>query len=91
MSSSRLDQINWQKTCSDLHYEILGCPIAAQKDLLKMWRNLQTIATEISKSEVVERRTMGSSGRSADEKLDELNKQIRYIQKMITIARLQFT
>ena len=55
-----------------------------------MFNNLQPIATEISKLEVVERRTMGSSGLKGNEKLAELEKQIKYIEKMITIARLTF-
>lgn len=88
--SSRLEKINWHKTHADLHYEILNCPGRAQKDLKKLWSNLHKVAMEVSQLEVTERRTMGSSGRKADEKLDELEKQIKYIQKMITIARLSF-
>lgn len=64
--------------------------MAARKDLLKMYNNLEPIATEISKLEVTERRTMGSTGRNCNEKLAELEKQIKYIEKMITIARLSF-
>lgn len=90
MSLSRLDQINWSKTYSDLHYKILGCPERAQKDLKKLWSNLYGVAMEVSKLEVAERRTMGSSGRRADEQLAELQKQIKYIEKMITIAMLSF-
>lgn len=90
MSLSRLDQINWTKTYSDLHYKILGCPSQSQKDLKKLWSNLYNVAMEVSRLEVVERRTLGSSGRKADEQLAELQKQIKYIEKMITIAMLSF-
>lgn len=87
---SRLDQIEWRKTQKRLQQDIMSCPIASRKDLLKMWNNLESIATEVSKLEVIERRTMGSSGLKANEKLAELEKQINYIDKMITIARLSF-
>lgn len=87
---SRLDQIQWHSTQQRLLKEIMSCPLAARKDLLKMWNNLQPIATELSKLEVTERRTMGSSGLKGNEKLAELEKQIKYIDKMITIARLSF-
>lgn len=87
---SRLDQIEWRKTQKRLQDDIMNCPLAARKDLLKMWNNLESIATEVSKLEVTERRTMGSSGLKANEKLAELKKQINYIDKMITIARLSF-
>ena len=88
---SRLDRIQWYKQYDELNREILGCPAAAQKDLGRMLKNLQLVATEVSKLEVLERRRMGSPGRAADEKLAELERQVKYIQKMITIARLQFS
>lgn len=87
---SRLDRIEWRKTQKRLLQDIMSCPLAARKDLLKMWNNLEPLASEISKMEVVERRTMGSTGRAANDKLAELEKQIKYIDKMITIARLSF-
>lgn len=87
---SRLDQIEWRKTQQRLQQDIMRCPIGARKDLLKMWNNLEPLAAEVSKLEVIERRTMGSSGLKANEKLAELEKQIKYIDKMITIARLSF-
>jgi len=56
---------------------------------MQMWCNLQDIAKEISKLEVVERRTMGSAGRKADEKLQELLNGIKNLDQMILIAHLQ--
>lgn len=53
-----------------------------------MWCNLQDVAKEVSKLEVVERRTMGSPGRAADEKLDELLTGIKNLDQMIMIAHL---
>lgn len=64
--------------------------MAARRDLYRLWDNLSIVAKEVSQLEVVERRTMGSSGRKADEKLAELEKQIKYLEKMMTIARLSF-
>lgn len=86
----RLDNIEWDKGSTRLLNEIRTCPIAARRDLYKLWDNLSIVAKEVSQLEVVERRTMGSSGRTADEKLAQLNKQIKYLEKMITIARLSF-
>jgi len=86
----RLDNIEWDKKSTQLLNEIRVCPISARRDLYKMWDNLSIVAKEVSQLEVVERRTMGSSGRKADEKLAELEKQIKYVEKMITIARLSF-
>lgn len=53
-----------------------------------MWCNLQDIAKEISKLEVIERRTMGSIGRNADEKLQELLNGIVHLDQMILLAHL---
>ena len=47
------------------------------------------VAKEVSKLEVVERRTMGSSGRKADEKLQELLDGIVHLDQMILLAHLQ--
>lgn len=87
---SRLERIEWRKKQQHLMREIMACPLGSRKDLLKLYNNLDPIAAEVSKLEVTERRTMGSSGRSANEKLAELEKQIKYLEKMITIARLSF-
>lgn len=84
----RLDDIDWNKQSTRLLNEIRTCPTSTRRDLHKMWDNLSIVAKEVSKLEVVERRTMGSSGRAADEKLAELEKQIKYLEKMMTIARL---
>ncbi len=86
----RLENFGWNKKHSELQYKIQGCPAPTRRDLTKLWNNLQKIATEVSKLEVAERRTMGSSGRAADEKFNELLKQIDYLEKMILIANLSF-
>jgi len=87
---SRLNSINWDRVSTRLLNDIRSCPIAARRDLYRLWDNLSIVAKEVSQLEVVERRTMGSSGRNADEKLAELEKQIKYLEKMMTIARLSF-
>ena len=75
----------------ELYSDILTISsISAQKDLIKMAKGLSTLATDLSKAEVIERRTMGSSGRRCDELEQQLLDRYRYIQKMITIARLSF-
>lgn len=84
----RLANIEWEKVSNALQYEIYGCPKGTHRDLMKMWCNLQDIAKEISKLEVVERRTMGSSGLRANEKLDELLNGIKNLDQMIMIAHL---
>lgn len=85
---SRLEDISWHKKSTELLNEIRTCPPSTRRDLYKMWDNLSLVSKEVSKLEVVERRTMGSSGRAANEKLAELEKQIKYLEKMMTIARL---
>lgn len=75
----------------ELYSDILTISsISAQKDLIKMAKGLSTLATDLSKAEVTERRTMGSSGRRCDELEQQLLDRYKYIQKMITIARLSF-
>lgn len=75
----------------ELYSDILTISsISAQKDLIKMAKGLSTLATDLSKAEVIERRTMGSSGRRCDELEKQLLDRYKYIQKMITIARLSF-
>lgn len=64
---------------------------SARRDLQKMESGLLKIATELSKAEVTERRTMGSSGLRCDELEKQLLDRYKYIQKMITIARIQFS
>jgi hypothetical protein len=87
----RLETLGWAKMQRELYSDILTVKsISAQKDLLKMAKGLSKIATELSKAEVTERRTMGSSGRRCDELEKELLDRHKYIQKMITIARLSF-
>lgn len=86
---SRLDEIEWGKVSANLQYTIYGCPLGTHRDLLRLWCNLSEIAKEISRAEVVERRTMGSPGRYADEKLQELLDGIVHIDQMILLAHLQ--
>ena len=88
----RLEKLGWAKMQRELHSDILTVrSISAQRDLRKMAEGLSKIATELSKAEVLERRTMGSSGRRCDELEKQLLDRYKYIQKMITIARLQFS
>lgn len=85
----RLADIKWNRVATNLRNTIFDCPLGTHRDLMQMWCNLQDIAKEISKLEVVERRTMGSSGRKADEKLQELLNGIKNLDQMILIAHLQ--
>lgn len=64
---------------------------SARRDLKKMADGLSKLVTELSKAEVIERRTMGSSGRRCDDLEKQLLDRYKYIQKMITIARIQFS
>lgn len=87
----RLEKLGWGKMQRELYSDILTISsISAQKDLIKMAKGLSTLATDLSKAEVTERRTMGSSGRRCDELEQQLLDRYKYIQKMITIARLSF-
>lgn len=86
---SRLDKIKWDIVSTNLRNTITDCPMGTHRDLLKLWCNLREVAKEISRLEVVERRTMGSSGRNADEKLQELMDGIVHLDQMILIAHLQ--
>ena len=84
----RLADIKWNRVATNLRNTILDCPLGTHQDLMKMWCNLQDIAKEISKLEVIERRTMGSIGRNADEKLQELLNGIVHLDQMILLAHL---
>ena len=76
----------------DLQRDIMSIEhLGARRDLQKMETGLLKIATELSKAEVLERRTMGSSGRRCDDLEKQLLDRYKYIQKMITIARLQYS
>ena len=85
---SRLDDLNWNEIKSTLYAEISSCPITTRRDLYKMLDNLAGVAQEVSKLEVIERRTMGSSGLRVNEKVAELEKRIKHINQMIMIARI---
>lgn len=85
----RLEDIKWHRVSTNLRNVILDCPLGTHQDLIKLWCNLQDVAKEISKLEVTERRTMGSVGRNADEKLEELLNGIVHLDQMILLAHLQ--
>ena len=88
----RLEKLGWVNMQIELQQDIMSIKSpSARRDLQKMETGLLKIATELSKAEVTERRTMGSSGRRCDELEQQLLDRYKYIQKMITIARLQFS
>jgi hypothetical protein len=87
----RLEKLGWCQMQIELQRDIMSVKSpGARRDLQKMETGLLKLATELSKAEVTERRTMGSSGRRCDELEQQLLDRYKYIQKMITIARLSF-
>ena len=88
----RLEKLGWAEMQIELQRNIMSInsPVA-RRDLQKMETGLLKIATELSKAEVLERRTMGSSGRHCNDLEKQLLERHKYIQKMITIARIQFS
>lgn len=91
-STNRLDNIGWSDMQTILLRDIMSIEnLEAQRDLKKMLVGLTKIATELSKAEVTERRTPGAPGRRCNELEKELLERHKYIQKMIMLARLQFT
>ena len=87
----RLEKLGWTEMQIELQRDIMSIKNpGARRDLQKMEVGLLKLATDLSKAEVVERRTMGSSGRRCDDLEQQLLDRYKYIQKMITIARLSF-
>lgn len=88
---SRLEKLGWAEMEITLTQDIMSIKSpSARKDLRKMEVGLLQLATELSKAEVVERRSPGSPGRRCNELEQQLLERYKYIQKMITIARLSF-
>lgn len=85
----RLDDIKWDTVATNMRSAITDCPLGTHQDLLKLWCNLSDVAKDVSRLEVIERRTMGSPGRNADEKLEELLNGIVHLDQMIMLAHLQ--
>lgn len=91
-NTNRLENIGWADMQIELQRDIMSVEnLGARRDLQKMEAGLLKLATELSKAEVTERRTPGAPGRRCDELMKELLDRHKYIQKMIMLARLQFT
>lgn len=60
--------------------------IGYNPDLIKMFKNISSMITELSKMEVSFRRT--EKYEILDEKVKEINKAITHLEKLILIAKL---
>lgn len=76
--------IDWNKVSDDLRSQ-LGT-IGYNHDLRKMFTNIGSMVTELSKLEVSLRRTQKYS--MLDEKVAEINKAIDHLEKLILMAKL---
>ena len=76
--------IDWNSVSVHLSSQ-LGT-IGYNPDLRKMYTNIDKMVTELSKLEVLFRRTQKYS--MLDEKVNEINKAIDHLEKLILIARL---
>lgn len=86
---SRLETIEWNKVQYRLINAIADCPPKTRMDLYKIYDNVCMLARDVSRLEVDERRTMGSPGRRADEKLQQLQEAVQHLEQMMLIAHLQ--
>jgi hypothetical protein len=76
--------IDWNKVSSDLSSQLNG--IGYNPDLSRMHKNIDKMVTELSKLEVVIRRTGKFS--MLDDKVTEINKAINHFEKLLLMANL---
>ena len=76
--------IDWDKVSTDLRGQ-LGM-IGYNPDLKRMYSNIERMVTELSKLEVHFRRKQNYS--MLDEKVNEINKAIDHLEKLILMAKL---
>jgi hypothetical protein len=76
--------IDWDKVSDDLRSQ-LGT-IGYNPDLRRMFSNIGSMVSELSKLEVTFRRTQKYS--MLDDKVAEINKAIDHLEKLILMAKL---
>jgi predicted nuclease with TOPRIM domain len=76
--------IDWNNVSDDLRSQ-LGT-IGYNPDLRKMFGNINSMVSELSKLEVMFRRTQKYS--MLDDKVAEINKAIDHLEKLILMAKL---
>jgi hypothetical protein len=75
---------DWQTVSTKIRRELTD--IKYNPDLYKMLKNIDAMVTEISKLEVIYRRTI--SRPALDAKLSDANKAITHLEKLILMAKL---
>jgi hypothetical protein len=75
---------DWQTVSTKIRRELTE--IKYNPDLYKMLKNIDAMVTEISKLEVIYRRTI--SRPALDAKLADANKAITHLEKLILMAKL---
>jgi hypothetical protein len=76
--------IDWNKVSDQLRSQMSSA--GYNPDLTKMLKNIDTMVTELSKLEVLGRRTQKYS--FLDEKVLQINNAISHLEKLILIAQL---
>jgi len=76
--------LDWQDVSRKLLSEMHSA--GYNPDLKKMYNNISSMVTELSKLEVMSRRTHKHSFTS--EKVESINKAINHLEKLVLIAKL---
>jgi hypothetical protein len=76
--------LDWQDVSSKLLSEMQSA--GYNPDLKKMYNNISSMVTELSKLEVLARRSQKYS--FTTEKVENINKAINHLEKLILIAKL---
>ena len=76
--------LDWNQVSIELSSQLSS--IGYNPDLRKMFANINKMITELSKLEVTHRRSQKYS--LLDNKVDEINKAINHLEKLILIAQL---
>jgi hypothetical protein len=76
--------LDWQDVSSKLIIELNSA--GYNPDLKKMYTNVSSMVTELSKLEVTARRVQKYS--FIEEKVEKINKAINHLEKLILIAKL---
>ena len=75
---------DFQEVSTELRKELREIPY--NKDLRKMYQNIESMVSSLSKLEVEARRSARSY--ACETKVSEINKAIDHLEKLILIARL---
>lgn len=76
--------IDWDKVGIDLHSQMNG--IGYNPDLVRMYKNIDKMVSELSKLEVNLRRTGKYS--MLDDKVNDINNAIHHLEKLLLMANL---